>query len=151
MHTDCTGGVPYVYKYSPQLKALASCSLEPPESHPNLKRRAESPLQLAAWSAALRSHPDLEYVGYLLSGIQHGFRIGYSYESTQSQSAKGNLPSAKEHPQIISKYLSTEVAKDRILGPFPACAIPKTELGSSPKSLHRGNGGLSQTLRRECQ
>ena len=38
---------------------------EIPESHPALQIKAQSPLQLAAWSAVLRSHPDTEFAGYI--------------------------------------------------------------------------------------
>ncbi len=92
----------------------------------NLQKKADSPLQLEAWSAALRFHPDAAYVGYLLSGIQHGFRIGYTYPR-ETLSGCQNLPSTKEHPQIIAKYFDSEVAKGRILGPFPVGAIPEIQ------------------------
>jgi hypothetical protein len=101
----------------------------------NLQKRADSPLQLEAWSAVLRSHPDAAYVGYLFSGIQHGFCIGYTYPR-ETMSARQNLPSTKEHPQIIAKYLNSEVAKGRILGPFPVGAIPEiqiNQIGIIPK------------------
>ena len=39
-----------------------------------------------------------------------------------------NLPTATEHPDIISKYLSTECAKGRMLGPLPTCSIPNVHI-----------------------
>ena len=96
--------------------------------HPNLVEKVNSPLQLAAWSAALRSHPDTEFAGYLLAGIQHGFRIGFNYRTHSCQPVKHNLPSAKDHPQIISDYLNSELTKGRMLGPFPVCAIPHIQI-----------------------
>ena len=36
-----------------------------------------TPLKLAQWEYMLAHHPDREYVAYILSGIQEGFRVGY--------------------------------------------------------------------------
>ena len=90
------------YKYMPQLKAMASKSPEIPESHPNLRQKTQTPLQVAAWEAALRSHPDTEFADYIWEGIQWGFHIGYDYTCSPAHS---NLPSAREHPEVITKYL----------------------------------------------
>ena len=117
-----------MYQYTPQLKALDSCTPEIRGTHPNLTVKANSPLLLAAWSAALRSHPDADFTGYLLDGIEQGFRIGYNYHSQPCQSAKQNLPSANDHPRIIADYLSSEVAKGRMLGPFPVSSIPDIQI-----------------------
>ena len=111
----------------PQLKAMASKSPEVPEAHPNLKQKTQTPLQVAAWEAALRSHPDKEFADYIQEGIQWGFCIGYDYAYTSSL-AHSNLPSAREHPEVITKYLSNEIAKGRILGPFPISSIPNIQI-----------------------
>ena len=104
----------------PQLKAMASKSLEIPESHPNLRQKTQTPLQVAAWEAALRSHPNTEFADYIREGIQWGFRTDYDYTCSPAHS---NLPSAREHPEVITKYLSNKTAKGRILGPFPISSI----------------------------
>ena len=36
-----------------------------------------TPLKLEHWESLLTSHPDKEYVNYLLKGIREGFRIGF--------------------------------------------------------------------------
>ena len=36
-----------------------------------------TPLNLAAWEAALRRHPDKDFATYLCSGLRVGFRIGF--------------------------------------------------------------------------
>ena len=122
---------------------------EIPESHPALQIKAQSPLQLAAWSAVLRSHPDTEFAGYILEGIQHGFRIGYDYTAHTCTSATSNLPSAKDHPEIITEYIATEVAKGRILGPFPTHSIPDVQvsrIGVIPKKSKPGKWRLIMDL-----
>ena len=35
-----------------------------------------TPLHLLAWRRRLGTHPDKDYVNYILSGIEYGFRIG---------------------------------------------------------------------------
>ena len=84
----------------PQLKAMASKSPEIPEAHPNLRQKTQTPLQVAAWEAALRSHPDTEFADYIQEGIQWGFRIGYDYTSHTCSQARSNLPSAREQPEV---------------------------------------------------
>lgn len=110
------------------LRAMASKTPEIPQNHPILTQPAQSPLQLRAWAAALRSHPDAEFAGYLLEGIPHGFRIGYNHTDHKCLPARKNLPSAAEHPDIISKYLATEVANRRVVGPFPTCTTPEIQI-----------------------
>ena len=110
---------------------------------------AQSPLQLKAWSAALRSHPDTEFAGYILEGIQHGFRIGYNHTDHTCLPAVRNLPSATEHPDVISKYLTTEVAKGRMLGPLPTGTIPEIQIsriGVIPKKSTPGKWRLIMDL-----
>ena len=58
------------YEYTPQLKELDRHQSELPETSPLLKGAHHSPPQVAAWSAALRWHPDTEFVGYILEGMQ---------------------------------------------------------------------------------
>lgn len=68
-----------------------------------------TPLQVGAWAEALSSHPDRAFVKYLLDGICHGFRIGYNDDpSRMRRSAKRNMLSAKQIPQVVSEYLKRE-------------------------------------------
>ena len=90
---------------------------------------------------ALRSHPDTEFADYIREQIQWGFRIGYDYRSHTCSPAHSNLPSATEHPEVITKYLSNKVAKGRILGPFPVSSIPNIQIsriGVIPKKSNPG-------------
>ncbi|MCG8624736.1 MAG: hypothetical protein MJE68_22410 [Proteobacteria bacterium] len=116
------------YDYSLQLKELDSHRPELPETNPLLRGAHHSPLRVAVWSAALRAHPDTEFVGYLLEGIQHGFRIGFNCKNYHTRSIHANLSSAKDHPDIIGKYLATECAKGRMLGPFPIASMPDIQI-----------------------
>ena len=60
--------------------------------------------------------------------IQRGFRIGYDYRSHTCSPAHSNLPSTREHPEVITKYLMRYVAKGGILGPFRIGSIPNIQI-----------------------
>ena len=84
------------------------------ETHPFHLGTARSPLHLPAWSAALRSHSDTYFVGYILEGIQNGFHVGRDQPIT---SAHINLP---EHLEIISEcskgcWVQSQRAQYRII------------------------------------
>ena len=76
-----------------------------------------SPLQCSAWSEQLQSHPDSSYVNYLPRGMPYGFHIGFD-RSCNLRSAKSNMKSARDHPQVVQDYLQAECAEGRGLGPF---------------------------------
>ena len=57
-------------------------------------------------------------------GSSTHIRIGYNHKDHTCSLAHRKLPSATEHPNIISKYAGIEVAKGRMLGPFPTYYIP---------------------------
>ena len=82
----------------------------PPEA-----RVVNTPLQPEAWSAALRHHPDREYVSYLVQGIQHGFRIGFDWKERFGKPAKSNMLSAEQNPEVVDAYLAKEVAAGRVV------------------------------------
>ena len=119
-----------------QLKAVANKSPEIPEAHPNLRQRTQT-----CWEAALRNNPDTEFADYIQEGIHWDFCIGYDYRSHTCSPAHNNLPSAREHPEIITNYLSNEIAKGRILGPFPIGSIPNFQISRIGVILKKSNPG----------
>ena len=76
-----------------------------------------TPLQISAWTKLLQNHPDSCYVDYLLQGIQNGFHIGFD-RSRVLRSAKSNMKSAKDHPEVVQDYLQAECTEGRVLGPL---------------------------------
>lgn len=107
---------------------------------------AHSSLHLPAWSAALRSHPDMSFVGYILEGIQNGFRVGFNYKGQPTKSAYTNLPTTRDHPEIISNYLAAECSKGR---PLPTCSMPNIQInriGVIPKKSSPGKWRLITDL-----
>ena len=66
----------------------------------------------------LEGYPEQCIANYLLFGIREGFRVGFN-RSSPLRSAKSNMKSAAEHPEVVSRYLSEEVKEGRVLGPSP--------------------------------
>lgn len=111
-----------MYPYTEDLLKLGQFK---PSSSNSLQVQQESslaaittPLLLQNWQAMLESHPDKAFVSYLLQGISNGFRIGFR-RGSPLQSAKKNLQSVADHPQVVDSYLKEEMQTGRVLGPFP--------------------------------
>ena len=114
---------------SPQLQTLPyDSSLTPPPPPP-------PPLRPAAWSEALQSLPDRDHANFLMRGIT---RIGIA-DKKHLQSAKRNLKSAADNPQVISAYLAREVSLGRLCQTChnpPSPTIHISPCGAIPKK-HR--------------
>ena len=76
-----------------------------------------TPLNIEAWASCLEDHPDRAYVKYLLDGMKYDFRIGCNWVNSRKP-AKSNMPSTREHPEVIDKYIQKELNLGRIAGPF---------------------------------
>ena len=101
------------YRYTPQLLGLNACRPEVPCSEVLLSMAPATPIQnqLQHWQSKLAPHPDPDFKSYILSGIQSGFRIGFDYKSFRCSPCTANMPSAKDHRQIIDDYLAKEMKK----------------------------------------
>ena len=75
-----------------------------------------------AWE--LRFHPQQPQVDFVLDGIRHGFKLGFS-PSQKLKSAKKNKPSATQHASVIDAYLANEVSLGRVAGPFNPPPLPQ--------------------------
>ena len=163
--------VPVPRPYTPRAQGVASWQLTPLAGTycymPSLRRlqvarptergwrvpeleRITSPLtpRLAAWRDGLRDHPDAEFARYITMGLQSGFRIGFD-GSTALRSARRNMPSVLEHPEVVDQYVGDESVAGRILGPFPRGAIPDlhiNRLGVIPKGHTPGKWRLITDL-----
>lgn len=49
-----------------------------------------TPLKWSSWASMIQAYPDRCYVGYLLDGIAHGFRIGLNIAVKVSSARKNN-------------------------------------------------------------
>ena len=79
--------------------------------------RISTPLNVKTWGRYLQKHSDRDYARYILQGLQHGFSIGLD-PSMSFMSAKRNIPSANENPEVVDKYILEEVDRVNILGPL---------------------------------
>ena len=92
----------------------------------------------------LGNHPDKHLVQFMLNGIGSGFRIGFTKPLSSLKAATRNLEGAREHPDVVTDYLSTEVSLGRVAGPFPPQAVPQVHIsrfGVIPKG-HTGKWRL---------
>ena len=124
------------YLYTEDLMSLGR---RPPSNLPVDHRLAavRTPLILPMWQQKLARHPDKEYVGYVLEGIEHGFRIGVD----EARVFKQNMLSSKDNPNVVEEYLEKEVEKGNILGPFLPETAPRVHInrfGVIPKK-HQEN------------
>ena len=60
------------YVYMEDLRMLSSCIAPTPA--PAALKGINTPLKREAWQVHLSQHPDKEFAGYLLQGIEHGFQ-----------------------------------------------------------------------------
>jgi len=119
-----------LYPHTAYLMTLDLCRPE----HPHVIQALQVAMLLVAdiWEAALCHHPDWAYAEWLVRGFREGFRIGFQ-RGTDLRSAKRNMPSTRLHPDVITRYITEEVGKGRMIGPL---------LPSSEPLLHVSRFGL---------
>ena len=86
---------------------------------------AVTPLVVEQFAWELRFHPQRPQVDFVLDGIRHGFKLGFS-PSQKLKSAKKNKPSATQHASVIDAYLANEVSLGRVAGPFNSPPLSQT-------------------------
>ena len=67
----------------------------------------------------LKNHPNQDQVKFALDIIEHGARIQYDGPRSNFPNSR-NLPSSREQPQEVDKFLQEETQAGRISGPFPS-------------------------------
>ena len=103
---------------------------------------AVTPLVAEQFAWELRFHPQQPQVDFVLDGIRHGFKLGFS-PSQKLKSAKKNKPSAIQHASVIDAYLANEVSLGRVAGPFNFPPSPTSKLVvlvSFRKRANQANG-----------
>lgn len=100
-----------------------------------------TPLIVTAWRQLLLSHPHRDMVHFFLTGLSQGFRLGYCQAGSTLKSAKRNMHSALQHPEVVDQYLLAEMVEHRVVGPYPKSAVPEAHVsrfGVIPKG-HQSN------------
>ena len=72
---------------------------------------------LLALRDSLRDHPDAVFASYIMTGLQHGFKVRFDYSCPLS--ATRNMVSVTSHPEVVDAYIQGEVSRDRMWGPLP--------------------------------
>ena len=126
-----------LYEHMPDLLALGACCGTNPICLPQGLRTIHTPLVWEAWEKSLAAHPDKRLTTFIVEGIKEGFRVGFDYHH-RCQAAPHNMASAREHPDVVSKYLALECAKGRVVGPLESELLPQVQVSSFrviPKAL----------------
>ena len=103
---------------------------------------------LPQWQQVLAGHPDREFAVYVMNGIAHGFRVGFTHGSPLTPACR-NMCSALLHPSVVDAYISTETREGRMLGPFPPGRIEGLQInrmGVVPKGHTPGKWRLITDL-----
>ena len=120
-------------------------ALAPSLHQPLLPPYKVSPIRVDKLRQEVLTHPDQSFVTYILDGLQNGFRVGFNPASVSLKSATQNMPSASLQPSVIDDYLSTELAKGRVAGPFSSPPLPHLHIsrfGVIPKKHQPGKWRL---------
>ena len=93
----------------------------------------------------MSSHPDKEFVNYILAGIHKGVHIGVDRSVSLRRTRAGNLPSVHSLPALVGQHIMDERAAGRLLGPLPAylarvCQV--SPIGLIPKPHQPGKWRL---------
>ena len=67
---------------------------------------------------------------YVVNGIKHGFRVGYDHSKTL-RNCTDNMISARQHPDVVSDYLTQEVLLNRMVV-IPPEQVPYIHCHISP-------------------
>ena len=119
------------YRYLPDLLELEATATG---LGPSCFRPA-TPLRLQAWQKALADHPDQPFAQYMLNGIANGFHIGAD-RAISLRSNTTNMPSVRQHPQLVEAHIRAESTAGRLLGPLPPLLsglVQTSPIGLIPK------------------
>ena len=111
---------------------------------PDVLVGVRTPLVVKNWERLMAGHPDSRFRDYILRGLKHGFRIGYN-GADMVTSAKRNMLSAREHPEVVAEYLRKELERGVVLGSFRRDEVQGVVLnrfGVIPKSGQKGRWRL---------
>ena len=139
----CPGCSTGMYPYTEDLLNLDRVGARAPKARSGMLA-VIIPLVLPHWESMLADHPDKDYVGYLLKGIERGFRIGFD-RGGKLVSARKNMLSAVEHPEVVAEYLLKEKERGVLLGPFQRSDVPEvviSRFGVIPKGGQPGKWRL---------
>ena len=126
------------------LGALDACRPLRPGELESL-REITTPLRTQRWAEALAEHPDADFRRFIVTGLTHGFRIGFDC-GHPLRSALRTRPSAEAHTAVVEEYLTRERNAGRLIGPLPAAGLHASRVGVIPKGHTPGKWRLITDL-----
>ena len=105
---------------------------------------AVTPLVLHEFRRELVGFPARK-LNYVIRGIEDGFRVGWEPSRAPLRSRSSNMRSASDHPEVVDKYLDSEVAAHRMAGPLdtpPFNRLHISPFGVIPKQHQPGKWRL---------
>ena len=93
-----------------------------------------TPIDVKELNRELCTHPDRNFVTFLISALSHGAHIGFT--GPQSTRVSRNLISASQHPEVVSANLEKEINLGKVAGPFTFPPLPNLQchpVGVVPK------------------
>ena len=74
--------------------------------------------------SCMSNYPDQTNMAFVITGLRHGFHVGFNASLVSLRSAVGNMPSALLQLTVIDDYLRNELEKGRVAGPFITPPLP---------------------------
>ena len=113
---------------TPNIKAMSVRPLywlvhTPPPPCNVSAHRIHTPLSVPRMRKLLLNHPNRSLVHFVMSGLLHGFDIGFR-GSRDGNIVGANLSSAAMHPDFVSTYLAKCCKLNELLGPFTSNPFP---------------------------
>ena len=108
-----------------------------------------TPINTDKLESELLGHPDRSVADYVLTGLCHGFCLGFNPSVVFLRSASQNKSSALLQPEVIDNYLLAKMDKCRIAGPFPTPPLTNLHIshfGVIPKKHQPGKWCLILNL-----
>ena len=75
-----------------------------------------SPIQLPRLAHYLRSHPDQQFVQFVLQGLRNGFHVGHHSLCFNLRTVSRNHPSSLVNCAVIRSYIEEELSAGRMVG-----------------------------------
>ena len=94
--------------------------------------RIHTPLSVPRMRKLLLNHPNRPLVHFVMSGLLHGFDIGFR-GSRDVNNVGANLSSAAMHPDFVSTFLAKCCKLNELLGPFTSNPFPLLQGWLHPK------------------
>ena len=80
------------------------------------------PFNIPAWEALSSDMPNSTLRDYVMEGLHNGFRL--RFHKGPLRSASRNNPSSYSHMEVVDEYITSEIARGSIAGPFSSPPFP---------------------------